>query len=433
VSATDPLVPRPERLDVYLSGTLVGQLEDRTLGFVALRFSPEAVEQFGAGARVLSVGLPVSDVVVDPLDATPFFAGLLPEGEARTRIAEEFRLSPSDTFGLLQAIGRECAGALTIVPQGVRPGVPGKGEVRWLEEAELADVLRRLGDVPLGVTVDDDTIRLSLAGVQDKLPAVVDDDAVGLPEHGFPSTHILKPGSSRRDREGRLRFPDLVENEAYCLALAGRLGVPTSVFRMLRVQGEAVLAVERFDRHRRGGLVERIHQEDACQALGVPPESKYEAGGGPGLRAVADVIRNASAQPAADRLSLFDRTVVNCLIGNAEAHAKNFAFLHEPDGVRLAPAYDLVSTAAYAHTDRLAMRVGGVERIRDLDRDGVLQSGTDLALPASISGRRLDALLAHLGPALEATLAVARADGWYVERLDRIASDIRTRARRFEP
>jgi serine/threonine-protein kinase HipA len=157
-----PPIPREGRLAVYLEGEQVGTLEDRTLGYVAFRFDRGFVDRYGRGSRALSVGIPTQTDVLDPLEVTPFFAGLLPEGEALNRLAGEFRLDPADTYGLLAALGRECAGALVIVPEGSLP--PAAGGVRWLAEAELARALRDLAEAPLGVRVDDETVRLSLAG-----------------------------------------------------------------------------------------------------------------------------------------------------------------------------------------------------------------------------------------------------------------------------
>lgn len=414
------------KLDVYLDGDLLGKIEDRTMGFVAFDFAEEAITRHRPGSRVLSLAMPVSWDTVDPLIATPFFAGLLPEGDARTRLCEEFRLSTEDSFGLLAALGRESAGALVIVPAGERPPNDGAPGVRPLSDAQLDAELSGLALTPLGVSVDDDEIRLSLAGVQAKLPLVkLGDGTLALPIKGHPSTHIAKP---EREQE---RFPELVANEAFCLAVATALAIPTALFEVIRPGTEPVLLVERYDRMLRVGAVVRLHQEDACQALAVNPGFKYEVAGGPSLAAVARLIGEHSSQPAVDRMTLLRLTVVNAVLGNCDAHGKNLSFLHGPSGVQLAPAYDIVSTAAYAHTDRMGMRIGEVERLRDLTRDALLEQGAAVGVPPRLGERILNELAAAIPAALAAAADRAAKEGWATPIVESIAEQATGRAQRF--
>lgn len=414
-------------LDVYLDDVLLGQIEDRTMGFVAFDFAEQTIDRYGVGSRVLSLSLPVAWETVDPLVATPFFAGLLPEGEGRDRLCEEFRLSPEDSFGLLAVLGRESAGALVIVPAGEQPPDPGTQDLRPLTDDGLAAELDRLAFNPLGVTVEDDGVRLSLAGVQNKLPlARLADGTLALPLGGHPSTVIAKPPSRQE------RFPELVANEAFGLAVAAELGLPCAQFDVVFPAGQPVLLVERYDRLLRDGQVVRLHQEDACQALSVYPANKYEIGGGPSLAAVAELIGEYSSQPAIDRLSLLRLTALNALLGNADAHGKNLSFLHGPVGVTLAPAYDLVSTAAYPlHTDRLGMRIGGVERLRDLSGEALLAQSNAIGLSVTFAARVLRELLAALPGALAASRTRAELEGWTSPILDTIASQTAERAHRL--
>ncbi len=414
------------RLDVYLDGALLGTVEDRTMGFVAFDFAENAIARYRTGSRVLSLSMPVSWDPVDPLIATPFFAGLLPEGEGRTRLCEEFRLSPEDTFGLLAVLGRESAGALVIVPSGERPPDAGAPALRPLSDSELAAAIARLTLTPLGVTVEDDEIRLSLAGVQEKLPLVkLPNGRLALPLGGHPSTQIAKPG--RRDD----RFPELVANEAFCLAVAAELTIPTAQFEVISPGGEPVLLVERYDRMQRRGEIVRLHQEDSCQALAINPGFKYEAGGGPSLAAVARLIGEHSSQPAVDRITLLRLSVLNAALGNCDAHGKNLSFLHGPGGVQLAPAYDLVSTAAYQHTDRMGMRIGGVERLRDLTHEALLAQGDVIGVPPRLGERLLGELAVALPAALTASDDRARREGWQNPIVDTIIAQTTVRIDSF--
>lgn len=416
-------------LDVYLDDQLLGRLSDRTVGFVAFDFDETAIEQHGVGSRVLSLSMPVSWDVVDPMIATAFFAGLLPEGEARQRLTEEFHVSADDPFGLLALIGRESAGALVIVPSGQQPPSQANASVKILSDEELAAAVDQLALSPLGITVEDDEIRLSLAGVQDKLAlvAVVGDqgERFGLPLNGHPSTHILKPPPTGAKGE---RFPNLVENEAFCLTLASALGIPTASFEVLELNGVRVLVVARYDRIREQDRILRVHQEDACQAAAVNPAFKYETSGGPSLAAIAGLIGEHSSQPGRDRLTLVRLMIANLLLGNCDAHGKNISFLHGRQGVQLAPAYDIVSTQAYAHTDRLGMRIGGVERLRDVSREAVLAQGEAMGVRRGLTARQLSEIADVLPASLVQAQEQAERAGWGASILERIAADTTARA-----
>jgi serine/threonine-protein kinase HipA len=414
-------------LDVYLNDEQLGAIDDRTMGFVAFDFTEAAVDRHGIGSRVLSLSIPVSRDTVDPFVATPFFAGLLPEGDARTRLCEEFRVSPDDPFALLTVLGRESAGALVIAPPGEAPRSTEEMGVRALDDLALAAELDRLALTPLGVTVEDDEIRLSLAGVQEKLPLVqLDGGRLGLPLHGHPSTHIAKP-ARRADR-----FPELVQNEAFCLEVAAALDIPTAAFSVIAPGGEPVLLVERYDRARDAdGAIVRLHQEDACQATGRYPATKYEIAGGPSLADVAELIGDHSSQPAVDRMTLMRLTTLNAVLGNCDAHGKNLSFLHGPGGVRLAPAYDLVSTEAYAHTDTLGMRIGGVDRLRDLDREALLVQADAIGVPRRLGERIVGELADAFPAALDSARERAVAEGWLAGVIDRVIVASRKRAERL--
>ena len=285
----------------------------------------------------------------------PFFSGVLPEGRSRELISRILGVSETNDFALLERIGGECAGAVRLLPEGTPHGANDE-QTRVLDDEEFAGTLRELRRRPL--LAGSRGLRLSLAGAQDKLPVRIVDGKVALPLGSTASTHIIKPAS--------LDFDGLVFNEAFCLALAQAVGLLTPEFSVGRVDGIDYLVVERFDRAIEGEHVVRIHQEDFCQALGIPLERKYQAEGGPTLGRCFELLRSVSAAPVLDLGALLDAVIFNLAIGNNDAHGKNFALLHRIDGTtRLAPFYDLVSTVSYPELAReMAMRLGG-QRIAD--------------------------------------------------------------------
>ncbi len=302
-------------------------------------------------ATALSQFLPLRPASFDDHQCRAFFAGLLPEGNLRRLIAQQCQVSSQNDFALLGAIGGECAGAITFVPVGPAMTAAEQSGVEWLDEPQLIALLDELPRHPM--LAGRDGIRLSLAGAQDKLPVVFDGERIGLPKGGQPSTHILKPAIASVE--------DSVINEGFCLALAQAMGMPTAQAHIFPVNDRQVLLVARYDR-RAGddGQPVRIHQEDFCQALGVVPEMKYQNEGGPDLKACFDLLRKATRPSAPQVLRLLDAVVFNALIGNHDAHAKNFSLLYAAGTTpTLAPLYDLLSTAVYDHlTPKMAMKLG---------------------------------------------------------------------------
>ena len=203
-------------------------------------------------------------------------------------------------------------------------------------------------------------MRLSLAGAQDKLPVAVVNEETALPMRGAPSSHIVKLPVRR--------FQDTVQNEAFCLALAERLGLHVVAAEIEHAMDGPFLLVRRYDRVRApGGTLSRIHQEDFCQALGVPPELKYESEGGPSLAACFALVRRSCSRPAIELIRLLDYVIFNFLIGNHHAHGKNFSLVRNGSDIELAPLYDVLSTAAYPDlSDRLAMKIGGRYRPEEI-------------------------------------------------------------------
>lgn len=332
---------------VWLFNQSVGALS-LVGGRLSFRYSADWLAQPNKVA--LSQSLPLGCEPFDDHQCRAFFAGLLPEGNLRRLIAQQCQVSSQNDFALLSAIGGECAGAITFVPVGHSLASAEQGGVEWLDEAQLIALLDELPRRPM--LAGRDGIRLSLAGAQDKLPVVFNGQQIGLPIGGQPSTHILK--SAIASVEGS------VINEGFCLALAQAMGMPTAQAQIFHVQDRQVLLVARYDRRiDAGGQPVRLHQEDFCQALGVVPEMKYQNEGGPDLKACFDLLRHATRPSAPQVLRFLDAVVFNALVGNHDAHAKNFSLLYAGGAPTLAPLYDVLSTVVYENlTPKMAMKLG---------------------------------------------------------------------------
>jgi serine/threonine-protein kinase HipA len=253
-----------------------------------------------------------------------FFAGLLPEAEPRDRIASILGVSGGNDFAILERIGGDCAGAVSLFPEDISWTASRTGNLRWLDEADLASLVERLPRQPL--LAGEVGLRLSLAGAQIKLPVVLAEDGatagvrMALPLDGTPSTHILKPEP--------MRFPGLVANEAWCMALAREVGLRVAESQQRIIGKTPCLIVKRYDRAvSADGRVERLHQEDFCQALGFPASRKYQQEGGPSLKDCFNLIREWSSVPVIDIRDFLDGVILAALTGNADAHSKNFSFL----------------------------------------------------------------------------------------------------------
>lgn len=341
----------PDDIDVCLFEQSVGTLSV-VAGRLSFQYGHDHIKQPNAAA--LSQSLPLRPEPFDDRQCRAFFAGLLPEGNLRLLIAQQYQVSSQNDFALLNAIGGECAGAITFVPSRQPVSRAAQTGVEWLDESQLIALLEELPRRPM--LAGRDGIRLSLAGAQDKLPVMFDGQRIGLPKAGQASTHILKPAIN----PNTAAVEDSVLNEGFCMALAQAVGMPTAKAQIFDVNGRQVLLVARYDRRLDdGGQPVRIHQEDFCQALGVVPEMKYQNEGGPDLKDCFDLLREATRPSAPQVLRLLDAVVFNALIGNHDAHAKNFSLLYANTAPTLAPLYDLLSTAVYDQlTPKMAMRLG---------------------------------------------------------------------------
>ncbi len=388
-----------DELAVWLYGERVATI-DRKRGRPRLAYTEEALGRYDLGTPLLSLALPVGTERYTQGVSRPFLDGLLPEGEPRKAIARDLGLRPDDTYGLIEALGRDCAGAVVIQPLGdPPPPAPTTATAERLAPDRLEALVDDLRSAPLGAG---GRVRVSLAGVQEKLLLTrMPDGSWGRPVDGTPSTHILKPEIAT--------YPHTVENEALCMRTAQHLGLDVAAVETTEIAGRKLIVVERYDRSvGAGGSVERIHQEDFCQATGTPPDTKYEEDGGPSLRRIAAILQSVAAPASLERLA--QTVALNLALGNGDAHAKNLSLLHAPSGgLAPAPLYDLMCTLHYGD-NRLAMYVDSVQRTDRVTRERIVDEAVRWGMSpdhaAGIVGDLLDRAPAALAAAREETEGV---------------------------
>jgi serine/threonine-protein kinase HipA len=327
-------------LNVYLNATLVGQLNRAASGAIDFRYDAAWLERQNAIPVSLSLPLREDRYIGEPVVA--FFDNLLPDSQdIRRRVAERSGAEGTDAYSLLSAIGRDCAGALQFLPENVSPAA-GPMDAERLSDEALATLLADLPRNPLGIGTDRD-FRISLAGVQDKTALLFWKNAWHLPHGTTPTTHIVKPQIGKLS--SGIDLSQSVENEYLCLHLVAALGLPVAHSEIQKVGNRHVLVVERFDRlWTTNKRLLRIPQEDCCQALGMPSTRKYESDGGPGIRAIMDLLKGSDT-PEKDQRLFFKAQLVFWLLAATDGHAKNFSLRLGPGGrFVLTPLYDILST-----------------------------------------------------------------------------------------
>jgi serine/threonine-protein kinase HipA len=348
----------------------VGYLAPGGRGRVKFRYSPEWVEKVN---MPISLRLPCSRLEFEPRESTDFFENLLPEGEIYTALCKKHHLRESNTYAFLAEFGFESAGALAIAPSWRRPtGEPGYEDIT----DRLESLLERRKKGNAGFLLETTKSRLSLAGVQDKIPVHMQNGRYFVPYHMAPgaSTSILKAPS--------YRLPDFHKNEHFCMSLARASGLNVAHTDILHIGKHQILLVERYDRARKDDKILRLHQEDFCQALGYGRSKKYQDDHGPGFADCGHLLLNPIICDSAGALREFVRCAVfNYIIGNCDAHSKNFALLYRQEGATLAPFYDLASTIIYpAVAYHFSMRVGATADFYNIDGDSWRRFCSDMRI-----------------------------------------------------
>jgi len=350
------------KLFIYRDITLVGELFTTPQG-VSFQYAENYVQQTN---HPISLSLPLQLTPFAQKETLPFFDNLLPEEQQRIDLSKFLHTSATSVMRLLSALAGECVGNLTILSDDMDiSALKKESSYRKLPTEELEALLQPQSSERLHFVA---SRRLSLAGAQAKLGLYKADNEWYATEGLAPTTHIIKPASSR--------FESLFANEFFMMQLAQACGLPTAATEIVNTGSLYALAIERFDRLSKDEQVIRLAQEDFCQALAVMSHKKYEAEGGPGLADLFQTTLLNTARPHKDILNLLRLVLFNYLIGNCDAHAKNFSLLrsHSTDALELAPAYDLISTTFYgdAFLHSMAMRIGQhshLERITAADFD----------------------------------------------------------------
>lgn len=333
-------------LNVFLSDVKVGVLSQTRGGALSFQYDAKYID---GNNMAISLSMPVSQAAIEDGITRAFFSGILPDENPRKNLALFLGVSEKNAFGLLEAIGGECAGALSVRPIDFLAKEETQ-DPEILDDTRLKEILEIIKRRPM--LAGQDGVRLSLAGAQDKLAVGYIGGKVAIMKGNVPTTHILKPMI-----EG---IEDSVQNELFCMRLAKAMGINVPNASIIYVDDVPCYLVERYDRITIGGITTRVHQEDFCQALGIAPELKYEREGGPNVEASLNILRQNSAKPAADIIQFIQLLIFNYLIGNADAHGKNHSLIYNGRKPQLAPAYDLLCTDIYPNlSKKMAMKIGG--------------------------------------------------------------------------
>jgi len=329
-------------LNVMMNGILIGQLEKTTKNELIFTYDPSWLNT--SGARPISLSLPLVNQTFSGDVVYNFFDNLLPDNpQIRARIQTKFNIATSQPFDLLASIGKDCVGAIQMI-EGDAPSVKRKINSEPLNEKEIANILRGYQDYPLGMVDNASEFRISIAGAQEKSAFLSYQDKWCRPLGETPTTHIFKlPIGFIKHQQ--MDLSDSCENEWICMQIAKAFGLPSAKCEILYFEDVKVLVVERFDRKlsQDKSWLMRLPQEDACQALGVSPNLKYEADGGPGVKDIMKLLLGSS-NPEQDRDNFFRSQVLFWLLAAIDGHAKNFSVFIEAEGKYcLTPFYDIMS------------------------------------------------------------------------------------------
>ena len=285
------------------------------------------------------------------------FDNLLPDrNAARRRVAARMGAQGTDFYSLLEAIGRDCVGAMRFLPEGTDQAQTADIESEPVSETEVEALLADLAQAPLGVDREQE-FRISVAGAQEKTALLRIDGKWHRPAGVTPTTYILKPELGQiPSADGMIDMSNSVDNEHYCMTLMKAFGLSVAATEIATVGQRRVLVVERFHRHwRNAKQILCLPQEDCCQALGYPPTHKYQSDGGPNMKDIFGLLLRGADDPQADAAALFKSQILFWLIGATDGHAKNFSIFLKPGGrYSLTPFYDVLSAQPAVDSDQIA-------------------------------------------------------------------------------
>jgi len=340
------MVSRNVTLNVWMNGILVGELTKSSSGALTFIYVKDWLET--NGARPVSLSLPLQHKPYSGEAVYNYFDNLLPDNkQIRDRIQARFKVVTSHPFDLLSIIGRDCVGAIQLVPKGKSPGNIRQIKGVPLDSSQVAHILNNYRTTPLGmVNEEDDDFRISIAGAQEKTALLRKDGQWHRPTGATPTTHIFKIPIGKIEYSG-MDLSESCENEWICLKIAEAFGLPVCHAEIENFTGPdtetKALVVERFDRRQDDGWLIRLPQEDMCQALGFSPSIKYECDGGPGIVPIMRFLLQ-SRDSKTDRELFFKSQVLFWLLAAIDGHAKNFSIFIEPMGrFKMTPLYDIMS------------------------------------------------------------------------------------------
>ena len=366
-------------------------------------------------SRAVSISMPLEQQSFSVESTRNFFEGLLPEGVTRRCVAEWLHRDEKDYLAILAGLGQECLGAIKIIDES-RAVLPSKYKELTSEEVKK---LAQEGATESAEMVTKS--HLSLTGASGKVGLYYDEqkDKWYLPIGEAPSTHIVK--------QSHIRLKRIVANEQLCLLTAKNLGIEIPQSFIIKTESneaeDVLFATKRYDRRMQSNgrklngmnIPYRLHQEDFSQALGIPASEKYEKDGGSYLSKMFGILRDYSASPIEDQLKLWDICVFNFLIGNTDNHIKNLSLLYGKDlkTIRLAPAYDIVSTMVYeSSTENMALSIGGDYSIRKITEESFAKEATKAGLGVKMAMKRLDTLRKNFVEALNTGAQVLEEQGF---------------------
>jgi serine/threonine-protein kinase HipA len=413
---------------------LIAILDGREAGRVArdargrLSFTYNEEWRAAENAYPLSISMPLALAQHGHAKIDPFLWGLLPDNQmVLDHWARKFHVSARSVFSLIGAVGEDCAGAVQFVRPERLEVILGAAppEIEWLDEAAIAQRLRALREDHSAWRIPGDTGQFSLAGTQPKTALLFENGRWGVPSGRVPTTHILKPPSG--DFDGH------AENEHFCLELARSRGLPAVDSRIMHFQDEVAIVIERYDRIRTAAGLRRVHQEDICQALSIPPTKKYQNEGGPGIKDIVELLRTYSSNAAEDVHTFLDSVAYNWLIVGTDAHAKNYALLIGAEGrIRLAPLYDVASVFPCPQIDihrvKLSMKLGGEYRFCNIQLRHWRRQAQDLSVDPDELVHRVDDLARQLADHVPDIARRMTDEGLAHPLIPRLANQLNARA-----
>ena len=396
------------RLSIFWGDRLVGYLSRHTKGLGRLRFRYDRDWLSDIG-RPISLILPCREERFPQEASTAFFENLLPESDVRTILAFNNRFDKKDTYAFLEHFGQDCAGALSIIPEGQELDTK-----PWQYTEITDDLVNALDAIQKSIKKGSSDVklyseiqpaRLSIAGAQDKLPVYYSDGKFFLPANsGSATTHIIKPISPL--------FNGIQRNEAFCMELARRIGLRVPRSELYHIGSHELYLIERFDRVITEERVARVHQEDFCQAMGVRAYKKYQVDGGPDFAKCRSLIDEHLSHQSVDvRTEWVKVLTFNHIIGNHDAHGKNFSIIHGPE-IKMAPYYDLLSTMVYDGLEEVfAMSIGKASKHENIKARSYKDFARDMGFRPSKVAEILNSIIEKVHE--EASVLFSEHEGKY--------------------